>query len=120
VDSNGKAAVEFFGDFRFDHEGQREAFYGLMNYMSVQKLRTPKGLGVLSSMPGGKDHASRLMLLQSIQDRGRHPIRHQVHNLRPPCYGLQSQVLPWLRLLQGVQRPRHPHGRNAHLLSPVP
>src|ERR1700730_7279368 len=45
VDSEGKSAVEFFSDFRFDHPGQEPAFHGLMNYMSVQKLRTPKGLG---------------------------------------------------------------------------
>jgi hypothetical protein len=68
VDNKGKAAIEFFGDFQFDREGQHEAFYGLMNFMSVQKLRTPKGLGVLSAMPGGTNRNARLMLLQEIQD----------------------------------------------------
>lgn len=36
--------------------------------MSVQKLRTPKGLGWLSGLRGGKDHNSRLMLLQAIRN----------------------------------------------------
>src|SRR5882672_3029189 len=35
VDSEGKSAVEFFSDFRFDHADQEQAFNGLMNYMSV-------------------------------------------------------------------------------------
>src|SRR5580692_8286098 len=47
VDSNGKSAVEFFSDFAFDQAGQSEAFEAVMNYMSVQKLRTPKGLNWL-------------------------------------------------------------------------
>jgi hypothetical protein len=38
-----------------------------MNYMSVQKLRTPKGLGWLSALPAGRDRNMRLMLLQEIQ-----------------------------------------------------
>jgi hypothetical protein len=67
VDSEGKSAVEFFSDFRFDHPGQEPAFHGLMNYMSVQKLRTPKGLGWLSALPAGRERNTRLMLLQQIQ-----------------------------------------------------
>ena len=39
-----------------------------MNYMSVQKLRTPKGLGWLSELPAGRDRNHRLMLLQEIQN----------------------------------------------------
>jgi hypothetical protein len=68
VDSEGKSAVAVFSDFRFDHPGRHEAFQPLLNYMSIQKLRTPKGLGWLSSLPGGRDHNSRLMTLQAIQD----------------------------------------------------
>ena len=52
VDTEGKSAVEFFSDFQFDHPDQHDAFNGLMNYMSVQKLRTPKGLGWLGELPG--------------------------------------------------------------------
>lgn len=68
VDSEGKSAVEFFSDFMFDQAGQHEAFNGLMNYMSVQKLRTPKGLGWLSGLRDGRDHNMRLLLLQQIQN----------------------------------------------------
>jgi hypothetical protein len=68
VDNDGKSAVEFFANFRFDQIGQQEALYGLMNFMSVQKLRTPKGLGALSSMPEAKDHNARLLLLQRLQN----------------------------------------------------
>lgn len=68
VDTDGKSAVEFFSDFRFDHAGQDEAFHGLMNYLSVQKLRTPKGLGWLSGLRGGRDRNTRLLLLQEIQN----------------------------------------------------
>jgi hypothetical protein len=68
VDSEGKSAVEFFSDFNFDRAGQDESFHGLMNYMSVQKLRTPKGLGWLSGLPDGRDRNIRLFLLQRIQN----------------------------------------------------
>jgi hypothetical protein len=68
VDSEGKRGVEFFSDFQFDHPGQEAAYHGLMNYMSVQKLRTPKGLGWLSSLPERNDYNQRLLLLQQIQN----------------------------------------------------
>jgi hypothetical protein len=68
VDTDGKSAVEFFSAFRFDNPDQEPAFHGLMNYMSVQKLRTPKGLGWLRGLREGKDQNSRLMLLQKIQN----------------------------------------------------
>src|SRR5206468_1027960 len=43
IDRDGKAAVEYFTDY--DHKSaSREALHGLLEYMSVQKLRTPKGL----------------------------------------------------------------------------
>lgn len=66
VDSEGRSAVEFFSDFQFDDSRQEPAFQGLMHYMSVQKLRTPKGLGWLSGLPAGSDHSQRLLLLQQI------------------------------------------------------
>lgn len=68
VDTNGKFGVEFFSDFQFDHPNQHDAFNGLMNYMSVQKLRTPKGLGWLAQLPAGRGHNERLFLLQNIQN----------------------------------------------------
>lgn len=68
VDVEGKSAVEFFGDFKFDRKGQHEAFEALMNYMSVQKLRTPKGLGWLATLREGRNKNQRLILLQKIQN----------------------------------------------------
>jgi hypothetical protein len=68
VDSEGKSAVEFYSDFRFDDPRQETAYHGLMNYMSVQKLRTPKGLGWLSGLSAGRDRNMRLLLLQRIQN----------------------------------------------------
>jgi hypothetical protein len=69
VDNEGKLGVEYFTDFDFDRPGQEPhpAFHGLLNYVSVQKLRTPKGLGWLSGLRGGKDRNMRLMLLQELQ-----------------------------------------------------
>lgn len=68
VDSEGERAVEYFSDFDFNKPGHDAAFNGLMNYMSVQKLRTPKGFGWMSALRGGHDKNSRLMLLQSLQN----------------------------------------------------
>ena len=48
--------------------GLHEGFQRLVSYMSVQKLRTPKGLGWLSQLRGGRDLNSRLMMLQAIQN----------------------------------------------------
>ena len=69
VDTEGKFGVEYFSDFDFDRPGQDpdRAFHGLLNYMSIQKLRTPKGLGWLSKFPGGLDRNQRLMMLQEVQ-----------------------------------------------------
>ena len=67
IDSEGKSAVEFFSNFSFDNEMQGESFSKLLNYMSVQKLRTPKGLGWLSKFTQGQDKNSHLILLQRIQ-----------------------------------------------------
>ena len=68
VDTEGKFAIDFFGDFQFDVPDQERAYHGLMNYMSVQKLRAPKGLGWLSALPGGRDKNLRLMMLQRMQN----------------------------------------------------
>ena len=39
-----------------------------MNYMSIQKLRTPKGLGWLSELTDGRVSNNRLIRLQKIQN----------------------------------------------------
>ena len=47
IDSDGRHAVEHFGEFEHMKPGQHEAIKALMLYMSTQKLRTPKGLSWL-------------------------------------------------------------------------
>lgn len=66
VDSKGRHAVEFFSDFSI-RNGLHEAFSDLLRYMSVQKLRTPKGLGWLSAVARTRHRQSILVLLQQIQ-----------------------------------------------------
>ncbi len=66
VDSNGRQAVEFFSDFQI-RSGLHEAFSHLLRYMSVQKLRTPKGLGWLAHVARTQHRQSVLTLLQHIQ-----------------------------------------------------
>jgi hypothetical protein len=67
VDSEGKSAVEIHSDFQFDTAGLHEGFRRLVGCMSVQRLRTPKGLGWLNGLPDGRDRNIRLMLLQQYQ-----------------------------------------------------
>jgi hypothetical protein len=47
IDSNGQHAVEYFSNFTHP-SADGEAFENMMRYLSIQKLRTPKGLGWLS------------------------------------------------------------------------
>lgn len=67
VDAEGKSSVEIYSDFQFDTPGLHEGFQRLVGYMSVQKLRTPKGLGWLSGLRDGRDRNVRLILLQQYQ-----------------------------------------------------
>lgn len=47
IDREGQYAVEYFENFSHPSANER-AFYGLVRYMSTQKLRTPKGLDFLA------------------------------------------------------------------------
>jgi hypothetical protein len=49
VDSKGQKAVEHFASFRLNDE-THDAFNALVPYMSIQKLRTPKGLAWLENV----------------------------------------------------------------------
>jgi len=68
VDTDGAKAVDYFT--RFAHpSADEEAFHGLVRYMSVQKLRTPKGLGWLAEQlrSGAKDHVLNMVVrLQQV------------------------------------------------------
>ena len=65
IDSGGRQAVEFFGRFQHpDSDFDGDAYRNLMTYMSVQKLRTPKGLGWLEETSRTKHRNLTLLFLQ--------------------------------------------------------
>jgi hypothetical protein len=73
VDDEGRAAVDFFsryesfeGDFR--PVSPEKMFHSLLNYMSVQKFRTPKGLRYLSALIRESDKNVLLLLMQRLQN----------------------------------------------------
>ncbi|MGP0002350.1 MAG: hypothetical protein ACLPKW_32085 [Acetobacteraceae bacterium] len=44
IDTEGRKAAEYFAELEHP-DADKKSFLDLMNYMSVQKLRTPKGIG---------------------------------------------------------------------------
>ena len=66
VDSTGRAAVEYFSTFKHPSVNP-EALHGLLPYMSIQKLRTPKGLAFLANRTGLSDKNHVLMKMQELQ-----------------------------------------------------
>ena len=67
IDNNGKDAVEYFAGF--EHPSvDGDAFENLLRYMSVQKLRTPKGSGRLKETTRVDNQNLTLLLLQQMQD----------------------------------------------------
>lgn len=67
IDSNGQKAVEYFSDFEHpsvDHE----AFNTFLPFMSVQKIRTPKGLAYLSQFTRSSSKNQLLMDMQQFQN----------------------------------------------------
>lgn len=65
IDSNGNDAVEYFSTF--DHpSADIDAFHAFLPYMSVQKLRTPKGLSYLKSLIGTNDKNNLLFKMQEL------------------------------------------------------
>ena len=66
-DNTAPSAVEHLANFEFTSQ-TKDAFQILVQYMSVQKLRTPKGLGWLRSMLGGTDKNKTLIQMQQIQN----------------------------------------------------
>jgi chromosome condensin MukBEF MukE localization factor len=69
VDSKGKEAVEYFSTFEHPSVGQ-EQFHSFLQYASVQKIRTPKGLEYLRSLTRSN---SKNQLLYDMQKF------HQMH-----------------------------------------
>ncbi len=67
VDSLGRDAVEYFTNFAHPSV-DGDAFHALLNYMSVQKLRTPKGLAELSELANLQNKNTALMAMQRFQN----------------------------------------------------
>jgi hypothetical protein len=67
VDREGRKAVDYFTDFKHP-SADGGAFQALLTYMSVQKLRTPKGLAHLASMTKLQDKNQVLFAMQEFQN----------------------------------------------------
>jgi hypothetical protein len=68
VDTEGRKGVEYFGNLQHPDDDFDEAgFMDLVTYMSVQKLRTPKGLGWLAQTARFEHQNLTLLFLQNIQ-----------------------------------------------------
>ena len=67
IDDGGKAAVEFFSNFSISG-GAEDAFNTLVPYMSVQKLRTIRGLGWLKRRARLGSRNLNLLLLQKVRN----------------------------------------------------
>jgi hypothetical protein len=68
IDDDGARAVEWWSTF--DHQKFRvsdEAFHGLLRFMSVQKLRTPKGLGYIAGLRDKMNKNKALLAMQKLQ-----------------------------------------------------
>jgi hypothetical protein len=67
LDNDALAAVEYFSNFSHTSANEK-AFNTLLPYMSVQKLRSPKGLVDLAERAESQDNNMTLMLLQRVQN----------------------------------------------------
>lgn len=66
IDDSGRNAVEYFSSYK--HDGiNYEALYAMLPYMTVQKLRTPKGLKYLAKADRLDNKNLVLFKLQEIQ-----------------------------------------------------
>lgn len=68
IDNNGRHAVQYFTGFAHPSVNG-EAFHSLLRYMSIQKLRTPKGLDWMSNVTQIKNKNAILSLMQRVQRR---------------------------------------------------
>jgi hypothetical protein len=65
LDSEGPNVLDYFVNFKHPTADGR-AFQNFLTYMSVQKLRTPKGLAYLAELGGGS--RMTLLMLQRIRN----------------------------------------------------
>lgn len=66
IDRRGRNAIQYLADFAHPWDGS-DFFNDTMMYMSTQKLRTPKGLGLLRSEIGSADHQSALQVMIELR-----------------------------------------------------
>ncbi len=66
VDNFAGAAVEYWSNFKHPSI-DKKSFHNLLSYMSIQKLRTPKGLKYLSNLVNLSDKNMVLIKLQELQ-----------------------------------------------------
>ena len=66
LDNKAANAVKFFASFKAPNV-RNEAFQNLIHYMSVQKLRTPKGLDFVRLIAGHRNKNDVLALMQRMQ-----------------------------------------------------
>jgi hypothetical protein len=64
IDSRGRGAVEYFGDYHELSEGARDGFHDLVRYMDAQRFRTPGGLDWLRAKVNLRDNNETLMFMQ--------------------------------------------------------
>jgi uncharacterized protein DUF4238 len=66
VDAEARPALDYFANFTHP-SAEADPFHQLMRYMSIQKLRTPKGLADLGERTRRVDKNHVLMALQELQ-----------------------------------------------------
>lgn len=69
LDDDASAALDYFTNFNHEDEHySEELFHTFMRYMSVQKLRTPKGIAAFGASAQTGDKNATLILLQEMRD----------------------------------------------------
>ncbi len=67
IDGEGQSAVDYFAGFTHP-AAEPEVLNRFVRYMSVQKLRTPKGIGYLRAFAQAREQSHTLVRLQRLQD----------------------------------------------------
>src|SRR5579863_8098272 len=67
LDNDAPDAIDYFTNFKHP-SADSEAFHTFLRYISVQELRTPKGLAYVASIGRSQHKNVNLILLQSIQN----------------------------------------------------
>lgn len=67
LDNEGPKSIDYFANFKHPSV-DGPAFHTFMRYMSVQKLRAPKGLQFIAALARSTHNNMTLMMLQSIQN----------------------------------------------------